>query len=289
MTDAIQNYFVDKHVADILISAGISLVLALVIWIIGRWIASFTSNMLRKVLVKRQVDIVLVDFLTMVTAILILVVTAVAAFDQLGIPATSFIAIMGAAGLAVGLAMKDSLSNFASGVMLVMFRPFTKGDFIEGGGVTGTVDEVRLVSTTLTTPDNKLITVPNAVMFNGTITNYSAKETRRLDMVIGVGYDDDLKVVADVLKNICANHAKVLNDPKTGVFVSNLGDSSVDFSMRPWVNTADYWPVRAELLESAKIELEAAGCNIPYPQTDVHLHQSQDPANDEPVREKSAH
>jgi len=286
MIDAIQNYFADKNVADILISAGISLVLALVIWIIGRWIARISSGTLRKVLVKREVDIVLVDFLTMVASILISVVAAVAAIDQLGIPATSFLAIMGAAGLAIGLAMKDSLSNFASGVMLVMFRPFTKGDFIDAGGVTGTVDEVRLVSTTLTTPDNKLITVPNALMFNGAITNYSAKETRRLDMVIGVGYDDDLKVVADVLNKICADHSKVLGEPATGVFISNLGDSSVDFSMRPWVNTADYWPVRAELLKAAKIGLEAAGCNIPYPQTDVHLHQVQDPANDESANEK---
>lgn len=281
MIDAIQNYFADKNIADILISAGISLVLALVIWLIGRWVARIASGTLRKVLIKREVDVVLVDFLTMVTSILVLVIAAVAAFDQLGIPATSFLAIMGAAGLAIGLAMKDSLSNFASGVMLVMFRPFTQGDFIEGGGVTGTVDEVRLVSTTLTTPDNKLITVPNALMFNGTITNYSAKETRRLDMTMGVGYDDDLKVVADVLRKICADHPKVLDDPETGVFISNLGDSSVDFSMRPWVKGDDYWPVRAELLETAKIELEAAGCNIPYPQTDVHLHQVQEATSGE--------
>ena len=280
MIEAIRNYFADKQIADIIISAGISVMLALIIWMIGRWVARIASGTLRKVLLKREVDVVLVDFLTMVTSILILIVAAVAAFDQLGIPATSFLAIMGAAGLAIGLAMKDSLSNFASGVMLVMFRPFTKGDFIDGGGVTGTVDEVRLVSTTLTTPDNKLITVPNALMFNGTITNYSAKETRRLDLVIGVGYDDDLKVVADVLTKICADHPKVLGEPETGVFISNLGDSSVDFSMRPWVKGSDYWPVRAELLKSAKIELEAAGCNIPYPQSDVHLHQVDDTGSD---------
>lgn len=270
---AIQDYFAEKQVADVLISAGISLILALLIFIIGRAIARFAGNTLKKVLTKREVDAVLVDFLGMIVTVLILVVTVVAAFDQLGIPAASFLAIVGAAGLAIGLAMKDSLSNFASGVMLVMFRPFTKGDFIDAGGVTGTVDEVRLVSTTLTTPDNKLITVPNALMFNGTITNFSAKNTRRLDMVIGVGYDDDLKVVAEVLKKICKNHADVLDEPATGVFISNLGNSSVDFSVRPWVKTENYWPVRAQLLEAAKVELEAAGCSIPYPQTDVHLHQ----------------
>ena len=201
----------------------------------------------------------------------------VAAFDTLGIPATSFMAIIGAAGLAIGLALKDSLSNFASGVMLVLFRPFTKGDFIEAGGVTGTVDEIHLVSTLMTTPDNKLITVPNAMIYSSAITNYSAKPTRRLDMVFGVGYDDDLKVVADVLRKTCSDHPKVLDEPETGIFISNLGDSSVDFAVRPWVASEDYWGVRAQILETAKIELEAAGCNIPYPQTDVHLHQvSQD-------------
>lgn len=282
MSQAIQDYFVDKNIIDILISASISFALALLIFIIGRAIARMASHTTKKVLTKREVDAVLVNFLGMIVSALILVVTVVAAFDQLGIPAASFLAIVGAAGLAVGLAMKDSLSNFASGVMLVMFRPFTKGDFIDGGGVTGTVDEVRLVSTTLTTPDNKLITVPNALMFNGTITNYSAKYTRRLDMIIGVSYDDDLKVVAEVLKKICNDHPDVLDEPATGVFISNLGNSSVDFSVRPWVKTENYWPVRAQLLESAKMELEAAGCSIPYPQTDVHLHQVEgQPANQE--------
>lgn len=273
MLEAIRSYFAEQDIAEILIGAVISFALALLIFVVGKTIARITSNTTQKVLLKRKVDEVLVDFLGTIVYTLILVVTVVAAFSQLGIPVTSFLAIVGAAGLAIGLAMKDSLSNFASGVMLVLFRPFTKGDFIDAGGVTGTVDEVRLVSTTLTTPDNKLITVPNALMFNGTITNYSAKETRRLDMVIGVSYDDDLKVVAEVLKKICKEHSNVLDEPATGVFISNLGDSSVDFSMRPWVATDNYWPTRAQLLESAKTELEAAGCNIPYPQTDVHLHQ----------------
>jgi small conductance mechanosensitive channel len=204
---------------------------------------------------------------------LIIIIAVIAAFDQLGIPATSFLAIIGAAGLAIGLALKDSLSNFASGVMLVLFRPFGKGDFIEAGGVTGTVNEIHLVSTLLTTPDNKLITVPNALMYTSTITNYSAKDTRRVDMVIGVGYDDDLKVAADVLRKVCENNPLILKDPETKIFINNLGDSAVDFVVRPWVKSEDYWTVLAEVLETAKVELEAAGCNIPYPQTDVHLHQ----------------
>ena len=275
--DVIRNYITDNNIVELLISGAINLLIALAIFVIGKWVANRVQNTLESILRKRQVDEVLVDFLGTISAALVIVVAVVAAFDQLGIPATSFMAIIGAAGLAIGLALKDSLSNFASGVMLVLFRPFTKGDFIDAGGVTGTVDEVRLVATTLLTPDNKLITVPNALMYNGTITNFSAKDTRRLDMVFGVGYDDDLRLTASVLEKICQDHPKVLADPATGIFITNLGDSSVDFAVRPWVKGEDYWGVRAEILETAKVELEAAGCSIPYPQTDVHLHQvSQD-------------
>jgi len=275
--EAITKFIEDANIIELLTSGVINLVIALIIFVVGKWLANRVQNTLELLLRKRKVDEVLVDFLGNIVFALVIIVAVVAAFDTLGIPATSFMAIIGAAGLAIGLALKDSLSNFASGVMLVLFRPFTKGDFIEAGGVTGTVDEIRLVSTTLTTPDNKLITVPNAMMYTSAITNYSAKDTRRLDMVFGVGYDDDLKVAADVLNKICSEHSKVLSEPATGIFISNLGDSSVDFAVRPWVNSADYWGVRAEILETAKAELEAAGCNIPYPQTDVHLHQvSQD-------------
>jgi len=271
--DAIKDYIVNANVIGVLISAATNLVIAVAIFLIGRWFAKLTQNSLEKLLRKRKIDDMLVGFLGTIAAALILIVAVVAAFDTLGIPATSFMAIIGAAGLAIGLAMKDSLANFASGVMLVLFRPFTKGDFIEAGGITGTVDEVRLVSTTLTTGDNKLITVPNALIYNNTITNFSARGTRRLDLVFGVGYDDDLKVVAGVLEKICREHPKVLAEPATGIFITNLGDSSVDFAVRPWLQGSDYWGVRAEILEAAKLELEAAGCNLPYPQTDVHLHQ----------------
>ena len=275
--EEIKNFFIDANIVDILIAGAINLVIAAVIFLLGKWLARFAQKTLEKLLRNRQVDDVLVDFLGNIVFALIIVVAVVAAFDQLGIPATSFMAIIGAAGLAIGLALKDSLSNFASGVMLALFRPFTKGDFIEAAGVSGSVDEIRLVSTTLTTPDNKLVIVPNSAIYNDAITNYSAKETRRLDMVFGVGYDDDLKVVARILDKICSEHPKILGEPTTNIFISNLGDSSVDFAVRPWVKSDDYWSVRAEILETAKFELEAAGCNIPYPQTDVHLHQvSQD-------------
>jgi len=271
--DTITAFIEDTNLVEILTNGAINLVIALFIFVVGKWIARMVQNTLEKVLRSRSVDEVLVDFLGNIVYALVLIVAVVAAFDQLGIPATSFMAIIGAAGLAIGLALKDSLSNFASGVMLVMFRPFTKGNFIEAGGITGTVDEIRLVSTTLTTPDNKLITVPNSMMYTNAITNYSAKDTRRVDMVIGVGYNDDLKVAASVLEKICASHPKILKDPGTKIFINNLGDSAVDFVVRPWVNSEDYWGVLADVLETAKVELEAAGCNIPYPQTDVHLHQ----------------
>lgn len=271
--DAIREYFSSANIVEVLIGGAINLAIALAIFIIGKWIAVRVQRTLEKVLRLRGIDDVLVDFLGTVSATLIIIVAVVAAFDTLGIPATSFMAIIGAAGLAIGLALKDSLSNFASGVMLVLFRPFTKGDFIDAGGVMGTVDEIRLVSTTLTTPDNKLITIPNALIYNGTITNFSARDTRRIDMVFGVGYDDDLKLTASILSRICQQHPKILAEPETGIFITNLGDSSVDFAVRPWVNAGDYGGVRADILETVKHELEAAGCSIPYPQTDVHVYK----------------
>src|SRR5210317_930988 len=204
--DAIKNFLASTDLVGLLTSFAINLVIAIFIFVIGKWLARKVENTLKKILRKRGVEDVLVDFLGTIASVLVLIVAVIAAFDQLGIPATSFLAILGAAGLAIGLALKDSLSNFASGVMLALFRPFTKGDFIEAGGVTGSVDEIRLVSTTLTTGDNKLIIVPNSAIYNDAITNYSAKETRRLDLIFGVGYDDDLKVVADVMKKICNEH-----------------------------------------------------------------------------------
>jgi small conductance mechanosensitive channel len=251
---------------------AIKIVIALLIYIIGKWIAKRITNFARKLMNSRDADPTLVNFLSNMVYAILLVAVILGALDTLGLPITSLIAVVGAAGLAVGLALKDSLGNFAAGVMLVMFRPFSKGDFVEVAGVAGTVNEVRIFSTILTTPDNKQIIIPNGQVAADTITNYSAHDQRRVDMVFGVGYDDDLKVAREVLTRICANHPKILDDPATKIFVKNLGDSSVDFAVRPWVNTDDYWTVWGDLLEQGKAELEAAGCNIPYPQTDVHLH-----------------
>jgi small conductance mechanosensitive channel len=271
--EAFKDFITDANLIELLTSWAINIVLALVIFIVGKWVANRVEKTLEKFLTKREIDPVLVDFLGTIARALILIIAIVAAVDILGVPATSFMAIIGAAGLAIGLALKDSLSNFASGVMLVLFRPFTKGDFVDAGGIMGTVEEIDLVSTLLITPDNKQIIVPNALMYTSAITNYSAKDTRRVDMVIGVGYNDDLKVAANVLKKVCQDNPKVLDTPETKIFINNLGDSAVDFVVRPWVKSENYWGVLADVLETAKVELEAAGCNIPYPQTDVHLHQ----------------
>jgi len=270
----IKDYLTSPDMLDTLSSFALNLLIAVVIFVIGKWVARWLQHVFERLLRSRQVDDVLVDFLGTIVYTIIIIAAVIAAVDTLGIPATSFLAILGAAGLAIGLALKDSLSNFAAGVMLVLFRPFTKGDFVEAGGVMGTVEEIHLVSTILVTPDNKQIIVPNSVMYGSSITNFSAKETRRVDLVVGVGYDDDLKVAAEVLQKVCADNPKVLDTPETKIFINNLGDSSVDFVVRPWVKSADYWTVYAEVLETAKTELEAAGCNIPYPQRDVHLYQA---------------
>lgn len=271
--DAIKNFIASTNMLETLTNGAINLLIAIVIFLVGKWIANRARHALEKVLSKRGVDLVLVGFLGTVVFALIIISAVIAAVDRLGIPATSFMAVVGAAGLAIGLALKDSLSNFASGVMLVLFRPFTKGDFIDAGGILGTVDEIKLVSTMLTTPDNKQIIVPNSLMYGSPITNYSAHDTRRVDMTIGVGYSDDLKVAARVLQKVCKDHPKVLDTPETKIFINNLGESSVDFVVRPWVKSEDYWTVLADVLETAKLELEAASCNIPFPQRDVHLHQ----------------
>lgn len=271
--EAFKDFIADANLVELLTGWAINIVLALVIFIVGKWVANRAEKTLEKLLTKRGLDPVLVDFLGTIVRAMVIIIAVIAAVDILGIPATSFMAIIGAAGLAIGLALKDSLSNFASGVMLVLFRPFTKGDLVDAGGIVGTVEEIDLVSTLLVTPDNKQIIVPNALMYSSAITNYSAKDTRRVDMVIGVGYNDDLKLAASVLEKVCRDHPKVLDTPATKIFINNLGDSAVDFVVRPWVKSDDYWGVMADVLETAKVELEAAGCNIPYPQSDLHLHQ----------------
>jgi len=272
--EAFLEFFTSAELVPLLLDWAMKFILALAIYVVGKWVTKRVTGLVTRLMQARDVDPTLVNFLANIVYAALLVAVIIAALDTLGLPVTSLLAVVGAAGLAVGLALKDSLGNFAAGVMLVLFRPFSKGDFVEAAGISGKVDEVRIFSTILTTPDNKQITIPNGLIAADAITNYTAKEMRRVDLVFGVGYDDDLKKAREVLTRICADHPLVLDDPATTIFVLNLGDSSVDFAVRPWAKTEDYWTVWGDLLETGKAELEAAGCSIPFPQRDVHMHAS---------------
>ena len=256
-----------------LIPWGTKIILALLVFIVGRWIAKLLTKGLEKVMIKGKVDQMLVSFLSNIAYAALLAVVVLAALEQLGVNTTSALAILGAAGLAVGLALKDSLSSFAAGVMLIIFRPFKLGDFVEAGGVSGVVEEIRIFHTVLKTGDNREITMPNAQIYSGTIINYSARDTRRIDLVIGIGYDDDIKKASDLLKQVLEADASVLKDPAPTVMLLELGASSVDFAVRPWVKSGDYWGTRAALLEAIKTTFDREGISIPYPQQDLHLFQ----------------
>jgi len=273
--DTAREYLASPEFYDTAWALTINLIAALAIFIVGRWIARFVTNTLKKVMVRHEVDPTLVNFLGNLIYALLLIVVILTALGRLGVESTSLLAIFGAAGLAIGLALKDSLSNFAAGVMLILFRPFRQGDFVEIGGVSGKVEEIRIFSTRLNTGDNISIIIPNGNIVSDTISNYTANSERRLDIVMGVGYDDDLRKARLVIENVCKSHDKVLQVPALNIFVLELADSSVNFAVRPWVKTEDYWSVRSDILEQCKVELEAAGCSIPYPQSDVHLHKTE--------------
>lgn len=252
---------------------GWKVVAALLIFFIGRIVVKAVSRLLSNVMRKRGIDDMLANFLGTVLYTILLVAVIIAAISQLGIQTTPLIAVLGAAGLAVGLALQSSLGNLASGVMLVLFRPFSKGDFVEAAGTSGTVLEVGLFNSVLNTTDNRRVIVPNGQITSDNITNFSAYDTRRIDLMIGVDYTDDLKVARDTIDKTIRGHDKVLSDPEPVILLMELADSSVNFAVRPWVASSDYWVVRSELLESIKANLEDAGCSIPFPQRDVHLHQ----------------
>ena len=260
--------FVEAYV----IPWGIKLGIAIAIFIVGKWLARAITNTIKKGLTKSGMDDMLIKFLGSLIYALLLAAVVLASLDSLGLNVTSLLAILGAAGLAVGLALKDSLSNFAAGVMIIIFRPFKIGDFIEAGGSAGSVDEIGMFCTLLHTPDNKRIIMPNSAVLGGTIVNVNSLGTRRIDLVIGVSYDDNVGQARDILMGILTSDSRVLQDPAPGVALGELADCSVNFNVRPWVNADDYWAVRADVLEKAKFELEAAGLSIPYPQQDVHMH-----------------
>lgn len=268
--ESINNFFANIDMVTMAAWAWRAIA-ALLILIFGWIIARIVSRIIGNRLEKRGVAPIVAHFVKTILFAILAIGVIIAALGQLGVPTTPFVAVLGAAGLAVGLALQGSLSNFASGVMLVVFRPFSKGDFVEAGGVSGSVAEVDFFTTELVTPDNRKVIVPNGEITSSPITNYSAFGQRRIDLVIGVSYGDDLKVARDVLSRTTLAHPDVLEQPELSVLLLELGESSVDFGIRPWVKTADYWRVRSELLTQLKTELEAAGCSIPFPQRDLNV------------------
>lgn len=250
---------------------GINLGMALVIFVLGRWLASGVSRLVKRVMNKAGVDEILISFIGNILYFALLVVVVIAALDRVGINTSSVLAIFAAAGLAVGLAMKDSLSNFAAGVMLVLFKPFKAGDFIEAAGISGVVEKLRIFNTVMRSGDNREITVPNSQIYSGTIINYSARETRRIDMTFGIGYSDDIRLAKTLIAEAMAEDERILKDPEPVTLLMELADSSVNFAVRPWVKAADYWVVRSDMMERVKEKFDANGISIPFPQRDVHL------------------
>ena len=252
---------------------GIKVVAALAILILGRWVAKAIRGILRRFMTKRNVDETLVPFLCDLTYAGLIVFVVIASLSQLGIQTTSIIAVLGAAGLAVALALQGSLSNFASGVLMIIFKPFKVGDYIEAAGVGGTVVAIGIFATQLNSPDNRKIIVPNSKISGDNIVNYTAHTTRRVDLVVGVSYSDDLNQVRNTLNAILAEDERVLKDPAPVVAVLELGDSSINFAVRPWVKTDDYWAVYFDLHKKIKERFDAEGISIPFPQRDVHMIQ----------------
>lgn len=252
---------------------GLRLLGALLLFVVGRWIAALARKIIERMLTKSEVDTTLVKFTGNLTYGLLMVVVVLAALNQIGVQTTSFVAIIGAAGLAIGFALQGSLSNFAAGIMLIVFRPFKVGDFIMAGGEAGIVEEIALFTTQMRSPDNKTIIVPNSGITGGNITNFSAKDTRRIDLVIGVSYQDDLKKVKAVLSDILTNDERVLKDPAPTIGVVELADSSIDFAVRPWVKASDYWAVYFDTLQTIKERFDAEAISIPFPQRDIHVYR----------------
>ncbi|MGD8339483.1 MAG: mechanosensitive ion channel [Gammaproteobacteria bacterium] len=275
MLELLENLGIDPAtIMPLLMSWAGRIVAAILIFLIGRWVAKRIAAGVAKATERANVDPTLTRFLRSIIYMSLLVMVALAAVQQLGVEATSFFAILGAAGLAIGLALKDSLSNFSSGVMLVLFRPFKVGDYVDAGGVAGTVDSIKIFNTIMITPDNRVITVPNSQIYAGSITNFSARETRRIDLVFGVSYDDNVVRAKEIIKSVLDADERILEDPAPTIMMLELADSSVNFAVRPWVASGDYWAVRGDVLEAVKKALEDNGLSIPYPQHDVHLMQA---------------
>lgn len=271
--DNLTTHFNIENLWDtFIIPWGTHILLAALIFFVGKAVINLLIKLLKKGLNKAPVDPMLANFVVSVSRALLLLIVIIATLSQLGVNTASLIALIGAAGLAIGLALQNSLQNFAAGVLLLIFKHFKVGDFVEIGGKMGTVESVGIFSTTLRTGDNKTLIMPNGAIYSGSITNYSTKPTRRVDMTFGIGYDDDIKKAKAILEQLVQEDERILEDPKPTIALSELGDSSINFIVRPWVNSSDYWGVFWDMNEKVKLAFDEAGISIPYPQMDVHLH-----------------
>ena len=259
------------QIIELTTTYGLKILAAIAIFLIGKWVARRLSSLVSKLLDKQKVDPTISSFAGNLSYAMLFTFVIIAALGQVGVQTASFVAIIGAAGLAVGLALQGSLSNFASGVLILLFRPFKNGDFVEAAGTSGIIEEIHIFHTQMRSGDNKTIIIPNSNITGGNIVNYSTKPTRRVDMVFGIGYDADIKAAKDILEKLVKEDERVLADPAPVIAVSELADSSVNFVCRPFVNSADYWAVYFDMHEKVKTSFDAAGISIPFPQMDVHL------------------
>ncbi|GEM76439.1 small-conductance mechanosensitive channel MscS [Vibrio sagamiensis] len=260
--------------SDLIVQYGVNIISAILILFIGNIIVKMIAGSIAKILEKKNMDKTVVEFIHGLIRYLLFVIVLIAALGRLGVQTASVVAIIGAAGLAVGLALQGSLSNFAAGVLIVAFRPFKSGDYVEVGGTAGTVDSIQIFQTVLKSPDNKMIVVPNSAVIGGAITNYSRHETRRVDMTIGVSYNADLQKTQQIIRETLEKDSRILKDPDITIGVVELADSSVNIVVRPWCKTGDYWGVHFDSTQALKEALDAAGIEIPYPQMDVHVNKT---------------
>lgn len=264
--------YADKAM-EMIMTYGPKVILAIVVLIIGLWVIKKILNGMEKAMLKKNVDPGLIPFMRGVTGVLLKVMLVISVISMLGVATTSFIAILGAAGLAVGLALSGTLQNFAGGVIILVIKPFRVGDFIDAQGYTGTVSEIQIFNTILKTPDNKTIILPNGKLSTEAMVNFSTEPTRRLDLTFGIGYTDDIDQAKEILMRLIENDDRVLKDPAPTVTVAALADSSVNFNVRPWVKAEDYWSLNWDMQEKVKKTFDAEGVSIPFPQMDVHVDQ----------------
>ncbi|HRQ63530.1 MAG TPA: mechanosensitive ion channel [Xanthomonadaceae bacterium] len=272
MLDQLREVFADSAWMEAALAFGLRLLAALILLWVGVRLAHVAARGIERLAGRAGLDRMLAGFFRRAVKVLLIVVVGIAVLDMVGIPVTSLLAVLAAAGLAVGLALRDSLSNIAGAVMLITLRPFKVGDFVDAGGVSGTVERVDIFHTTLRTADNRVISVPNRSVANGNIINFTARDQRRIDLSIGISYADDIATAKEIIASVLAAEPRVLEDPAPVILVNDLRDSAVELVVRPWVATSEFWPTRSDLIEAIKTRLEAGGCSIPFPQRDVHLY-----------------